>query len=59
MNVLLLILYIFVLLGGIHLLVMGLKDMDFSLLQAIFKPPYVKYIYMIIGLSIITLVLIQ
>jgi hypothetical protein len=59
MNIILLFVSLLALIGGIHLFLMGYKNMDFSLLQSIFSPSYTKYIYMTIGASIIVLVLIK
>lgn len=55
MNILLIFVILLTLLGGIHLALMGFKNLNFSLLQYIFKEPLSKYIYITIGFTIIFL----
>ena len=55
MNILLIFVILLSLLGGVHLALMGFKNLDFSLLQYIFKEPFSKYIYITIGFSIVFL----
>ncbi len=57
MNILLIFVILLSLLGGVHLALMGFKNLDYSLLQSIFNPPFAKYIYITIGFSIIFLAL--